>query len=289
MFRPHVGLGSVFARVFGGDRGTIVYMRIATSLALAVGLGLAGLACDPSELFRSDVDLTAVTPPPANPPVQLDSTARAALQEEASKIGFVPAGDGYVYVDPERRFAANVAADGTIEFVDPPREGVVSDEGLRISGPADWAVRGSEATAGAAKLDLIERSAELRKKLSVQWYEDRVDRQLEGLKSELSAIWKNESVPIGQRRRMLFLRWDECEEDLGHLAAVTAEEAAGSVDDMRAKAGAEARRRIEAFIRAELPSGSPEAYGAQELKELNAERKSTGRFDPYTAVPANTG
>jgi hypothetical protein len=264
-------------------------MRFGPSLALALLMGASLLACDPSQLLRDQADLTAVAPPPADPPVHVDSPVRAALQEEATKIGFVASGDGYVYLDPDQRFAANIAADGTIEFLDPPREGVVSDEGLRIGGPADWAVRGSEAKAGAAKLDLIERSASLREQLSVHWYEDRVARKLEQLDDELAGIWGNESLPGSQRRRMLFLRWDECEEALSHIAATTAEEAASSVDATRVKAGAKGRRSVEAFIRRKLPSGGTEAYRSEELVELNAERKSSERFDPYSAAPVNAG
>ena len=65
------------------------------------------------------------------------------------------------------------------------------------------------------------------------------------------------------RRAALFTAWDECEED---------------------RVGDEARAAVVDFIRDRLPSGSPDAFGASELQELNARRRSRARFAPYAGA-----
>jgi hypothetical protein len=91
---------------------------------------------------------------------------------------------------------------------------------------------------------------------------DLVRRALYHLPGLLAATWRNEAWAPGERRRILFEIWDSCAED---------------------SAGDFARATIIAFIRRELPEGSPHAYSREVLAQLNLVRTSRARFEPYGA------
>jgi hypothetical protein len=113
------------------------------------------------------------------------------------------------------------------------------------------------------------------------------ERGLAALDGELVELWVDTSKPASERRRLLFERWDECEEGEATTATLrtTAEEAP---DAIRGQAGARARATIEAFVRRRLPAGSGDAFGEEELAALNERRKSTQRFEPYGDLAAAT-
>jgi hypothetical protein len=92
---------------------------------------------------------------------------------------------------------------------------------------------------------------------------------LAALPRQLSAILDDRRLSPAQRRRILFLLWDEMAEP---------------DDTERGWAGARARRRIDAFVQERLPAGSPGAYTAAELAAFNrTRRRDEVRFDPYAA------
>lgn len=94
------------------------------------------------------------------------------------------------------------------------------------------------------------------------------------LPRHLSAILGQRQLPLAQRRRILFLLWDEMAEP---------------DDAERGWAGARARLLIEAFIRERLPAGAPGAYSAAELTAFNRTRHGGVRFEPYAAPVRDTG
>jgi len=83
----------------------------------------------------------------------------------------------------------------------------------------------------------------------------------EALLAKARKIWADDSISPAERRGRLFELWDECDED--------------------ARAGREARQRIERFVREVAPRGSPRAYPEAQLRELNRRRTSTALFAPY--------
>ena len=101
----------------------------------------------------------------------------------------------------------------------------------------------------------------------------RLAGQLELLVSEVLAVWRDTSVTPVERRRRIFVMWDECEEP------GPASESA--VQRIRGDAAALARARIEALVRLLAPAGSPRAYTRDELARLNTTRRSARAFDPY--------
>jgi hypothetical protein len=105
-----------------------------------------------------------------------------------------------------------------------------------------------------------EATAGLRQRLADEREAESTREALSGLRAELAAaVGRGGRTPEAQRR-FLFLRWDEC---------------------LESGAGLDARQVIEEFIRERFPPGSASAYGAAELEELNAGRRSTLPFCPY--------
>jgi hypothetical protein len=102
-----------------------------------------------------------------------------------------------------------------------------------------------------------------------RWHEREVfEDALEALPRHLSAILDDRRLSLAERRRILFLLWDEMAEPDG---------------SDRGWAGARARRLIELFVQDHLPPGAPGAYTAAELAAFNRTRRDGVRFAPYTA------
>lgn len=134
------------------------------------------------------------------------------------------------------------------------------------------------------KKRLLERTRALRMQLAIQFAQHQIDVQLKALNRQLARIWKDASRPAIQRRRLLFERWDECDEPPKVEVASVRElgkDAASKIDEVRLSAARQARKRIEAFIRKHLPKSGPDAYTPEELETLNRDRVSEARFEPY--------
>ena len=89
---------------------------------------------------------------------------------------------------------------------------------------------------------------------------------LAALPSYLSAVIADTRFSLAERRRILFLLWDEMAEP---------------EDAERGWAGARARRIIDAVIKARLPAGSAGSYSAAEIAAFNRGRRNRIAFDPY--------
>jgi hypothetical protein len=78
------------------------------------------------------------------------------------------------------------------------------------------------------------------------------------LPARLDKLWSDDSHPAAEKRRLLWLLWDEARD---------------------AQGGPAARRIIERFIRERLPRGSPDAFTDEELTQFRA--GPGGAFAPY--------
>lgn len=85
------------------------------------------------------------------------------------------------------------------------------------------------------------------------------------VRRNLDAMWRA-SPDAATRRRALFALWDEAAEAGPELLQI---------------AGARARAAVLAYIRQQLPAGSPDAYTPDELAALNRARTSRAAFAPY--------
>lgn len=128
-----------------------------------------------------------------------------------------------------------------------------------------------------AKLRFLRETEALRMRMAHAWLKERLAEELDTLVSRIMAIWRETSLPLVERRRRIFVVWDECAELRGTEGSAT--------DETRAEAGMRARDRIERLVRLIAPRGSPQQYTPAELLRLNAGRRSAGRFEPYAATP----
>jgi len=151
---------------------------------------------------------------------------------------------------------------------------ILASAGGSFAGVSDFATSTRRAN---AKRKFLDDTAELRAKMSAENRRTNEKRALAGLGGDLKTIWADGTTPLSLRKERLFVRWDECEEQLVDSGKDDPEAKA------RARAGAAGRRQIEAFIRKHVPAGSADAFTAAELREMNARRRSRAKFDPYRA------
>jgi hypothetical protein len=138
--------------------------------------------------------------------------------------------------------------------------------------PAEWGQPIGRAPAKSISLWFLARTERLRDDLADRFEAQRLAPSAAKAASHAAAVWTSRDLAPATRRRHLFELWDECEEPRDHLD-----------DRPVARAGETARRQIVAYIRRELPPGSPLAFTAPELAALNAVRASRERFAPYGA------
>jgi len=157
--------------------------------------------------------------------------------------------------------SARIHPDGRVTFTDRP--GVQMSDG-QLGGRFDLndALTRSQGQDpyGAEKRWFLRETEDLRDDLSEESHEERVADAERRLRGRLRALWGNPSLPAASRRRQLFRIWDGLAED---------------------EVGGRARALIERFVRRALPPGSPHAFTAAELAELNGNRRSSTRFAPY--------
>jgi hypothetical protein len=168
---------------------------------------------------------------------------------------------GLVYRDD--RFTARVAPDGSVRFED--RHGSfdprtlsfgcdLNDEIMRLRGEDPYAYEKRKFLAAAWERRLRMRARADQRHLAAA---------LKELPQRLATIWRDSRRPPAERRRLLFLLWEEC--------------------DPATAAGRAARSVIEGFVRRELPRGSAAAFTDEELRRLA--RLTRPAFDPYGAGP----
>lgn len=136
---------------------------------------------------------------------------------------------------------------------------------------SDWMMRrhGDDPYA-SRKLAVLDATRERRAMIGSAYRASQLARAGEIMGDNLARLWGAVGEPAA-RRRELFALWDEC-----------AETGADNV----VKAGADARARLVAFVARVLPPGSPDAFTAAELAEMNARRVSRAAFAPYDAPAA---
>lgn len=142
--------------------------------------------------------------------------------------------------------------------------------GGRFGGLADWTIGQKHV---GAKRAFLEATAGLRIRMAYAWQRARMQQQLAALGDQLVALWRDPALPLAERKRRLFVMWDECAEP---GPATTA-----PFDLLLGAAGQGARSKIAAFVRLVAPPDSPDGFTADELARLNAARRSRARFEPY--------
>jgi hypothetical protein len=184
-----------------------------------------------------------------------------------------PSGDG-TYVHKDSHFYAHVDIDGTVDFEGHGRGPSVGSgtDGSRpaLSIPMDV----NDALLGATGQDPY--GYEKRKFMAAtqglrfDMYDRACKEQLASavleMRPRLETIWKNDRLPLSQRRLLIFQLWDQCAED-------------GPPDVKRTTE--QIRAIIVAFIQERMPKTSEYAYSEADLESLNRTRRSVERFAPY--------
>lgn len=205
------------------------------------------------------------------------ATSTDAAPRSMGEAGFRRRRDGQmVYMGPRRAWRAKLLPDGRVQFRD--LVGVPSN----APGVAE-AIRAGQGQElyQQEKRKLLKDTFELRLSMAVSWAEAEMERNLDRLYRDLLDVWHEPGRSAAQRRRLLFDRWDECEETLAVDVGEFEEAAGARLTKLRSEAGEKARSKIEDFIVRHLPRGDPDAYSEQELQSLNRERRSRRRFAPY--------
>lgn len=171
-----------------------------------------------------------------------------------------PHADGsYTYAG--HAFTATIHADGSVSYSD--RGAVEYDLG---SGSGSFDL--GDMVMGAAGADpraaertwFEEEHAELIERLENEHRLTTRASALRGVRNQVRMLWADRTESAASRREQLFEIWDDLSEAEGDRAA---------------------RDAVIAFIRAELPATSEDAYTDSELSTFNARRASTERFAPY--------
>lgn len=159
-------------------------------------------------------------------------------------------------------FTARIMPDGSVRFSD---RGPIEGGEMLQGGPARFDV--TDMIMGSQGQDpyraerewFMEETEEVRVELETAAAARLRAEAMAGVPGRLAAMW-GRSTPAPIRRRAIFRMWDECDEE-------------GD--------GASVRRQVIAFIRAEIPQSSPDAFTVEEMRRWNADRESTAEFAPY--------
>lgn len=229
---------------------------------------------DPARVARDAVGIGSPSSPlPDAPSNDAEARGRAlseSLRQEANAKPWVTRtkpdlepGPGGTFQYDGHVFDAEIQPDGTVRFADGTEQKRELGKGSMASGRFDLGNalmrRRGEDPHAAERAWFLRETKELRDRLARKHREEEVGRGLRGLRGRLWRIWDG-SEPGRARRRRIFELWDECSED---------------------EMGEVARDTIVGFVRKHLPSGSPDAFSADELRRLNEQRQSRARFEPY--------
>jgi hypothetical protein len=130
------------------------------------------------------------------------------------------------------------------------------------------------------KAHLLAATFEMRLEIATKYHKQRLIDQLSGLQDEIEAIWNHSGLSLSERKRLLFERWDECEEEVGEFPGFQTADAS-ALDDSRTAYAKASRQKIIRFIRSVAPPDGVDAFTVAELEELNRRRVSTQAFAPY--------
>lgn len=217
-------------------------------MAPADGDGI-DLVLRPRAPGAADVEVLPSGPPPPAPDPRLKPSGGGTLTYE------------------HQSFTGKIAHDGTVEFEDH----IAGYTGLGFwFDVTDAAMRlADDDTYKSHKLKLLDETRGMRIEMAKAACEERLDKSLLSLRTDLDALWADRSISLDEKKRTIFTLWDDCAED-GSESIV--------------EYGLMARATIIAFVQRKLGRGTAHAYTDEELVALNMRRHSKMRFDPY-ALP----
>lgn len=118
----------------------------------------------------------------------------------------------------------------------------------------------------SAKLKWMDETRPERLQMAQVQRERELGKSTQSMRRHLARLWARRDLDDAGRRAALFELWDDCVE---------------TGDEAVVEACQRTRAEVIGSIRARLPAGSPAAYTADELRDLNRRRVSTIPFAPY--------
>ncbi len=191
----------------------------------------------------------------------LPTTGSRGDSEAGHDYPLVTRPNGTLFYDSPQ-FSAAVATDGTVTFHDhrvrySPRDAMLSFD------LSDEFVR--ELAHGTLypheKANFLAATFGRRTTMAARAHSAEMRTALEDIPRRLDALWADTRYRRRERRRVIFLLWEEA--------------------DTSTAAGRSADKIIEAWIREHLPLGSSDAYGKAELDAISRERAGHPPFRPY--------
>jgi len=183
--------------------------------------------------------------------------AREAMRDQELK----EQKDG-TFTSDKTTFAARVNRDGTVDLSDKPNLQV---HGLVGSFDAtDWAMRmAGDDPYSAEKLAYLDRTREQRVIVGKRYRKEQLARSAQLMQVNLERLWRV-SGDVAARKQAVFELWDDCAET-GEQELV--------------EGGEQARALLARWVQTKLTGAA--AYTDDELRRLNANKRSKARFDPY--------
>ena len=112
----------------------------------------------------------------------------------------------------------------------------------------------------------LDQTRDARVRMAQEACKKRLAQAIAQTPKRLRAIWQDPRLSPAQKRTSIFQMWDECAEE---------------GDPQMLRASRMIRQAILGFIRKHLPQRSKFAYSDEELRRLNARRRSRAEFAPY--------
>jgi hypothetical protein len=181
--------------------------------------------------------------------------------EAERKYPLVPRPDGALLYDSPQ-FSAAVAPDGTVAFHDHRIRYSPRDAMLSFDLSDEFARELAHGTLYPyEKANFLAATFGRRTTMAAKVYSAQIRTALADIPRQLDALWADTRYRRRERRRVVFLLWEEA--------------------DASTAAGRSADTTIEAWIREHLPLGSSDAYSKAELDAISRERAGHLPFRPY--------
>jgi hypothetical protein len=184
-----------------------------------------------------------------------------AAREELANQELKEQKDG-TFTSEKTTFSAKVARDGTVTIRD-KRNLQLSGLGARFD-TTDWAMRAAGIDPYAsAKREYLDRTRDQRAVIGKLYRKEQLARSAQLMQANLERLWRV-SQDVAARKQAVFELWDDCAE---------------SGEDELVEGGAQARALLARWVQTKLTGDA--AFTADELRNLNAKKRSKASFDPY--------
>ena len=195
----------------------------------------------------------------------LPTAAGGPGQAEAERrYPLAPRPDGSAFYDSSQ-FSAVIAPDGTVTFHDHRLRYSRRNTMFSFDLSDEFARELAHGTLYPhEKANFLAATFRIRTDMAAHVYAAQMSASLQDIPAHLDALWADTRYRRRERRRVIFLLWEEADRSM--------------------HPGQSADQIIEAWTRQHLPAGSPDAYSKSELDALSRDRTGRPPFNPYGSL-----